>query len=163
MHWSLGQRSGWHCRSTLLLVSRQQKKTSPKKVFFPRKSKIRGTVTHCFAYSYMPYSHCVRAVSETTVLCESPHPPHHQPTPPNLHPLAAVLTGPGPGVDVSAIVSAFVRLRTRRLTCWRGPPVHLHTRLSVPLVIVLFLTVKRREVQKIQKKEKKKGKMDLTG
>lgn len=44
----------------------------------------------------MQYSHCVIAVSETTVLGASSFP-------------AAALTGPGLGVSVSVIVNAFVR------------------------------------------------------
>lgn len=100
---------------------------------------------HCFAYSYIPYRLCVSTVSETQSSVNLP--------PPFLSP-AAALTGPGPGVDVSAIVKAFVRLRTWRLTRWRRPPVHLHTRLSVPHVIVLFLMAESSEVQEMKTKKR---------
>lgn len=68
------------------------------------------------AYTYMQYSHCVRAVSETTVLGASSLP-------------VAALTGPGPGVSASVIVNTFVRHQTRRVTSWRWLPVHLHAKV----------------------------------
>lgn len=76
----------YHCQKFFSHCMELPVKKKNKSVFFSiQQQKSTGQVEiDCFAYTYVLYSHCVIAVSETTVLGASAFP-------------AAALTGPGLG------------------------------------------------------------------